>query len=85
MLIVDDILLSPVRSLMWVFRELHNAAQEQIANEAEAITNELSELYMQLETENITEGEFDEREKVLLDRLDEIEDQKLRSEEDNDA
>ena len=70
MLIVDDILLFPVRSILWVFKEIHNAAQEEQANEAEAITAELSELYMMLETGKITETEFDTREKILLDRLD---------------
>lgn len=72
MLIVDDILLFPVRSILWVFQEIHNAAQEEQANEAEAITAELSELYMMLETGKITETEFDTREKTLLDRLDGI-------------
>jgi hypothetical protein len=72
MLIVDDILLFPVRSILWVFREIHNAAKEEQANEAEAITAELSEIYMMLETGKITEGEFSAREKELLDRLDGI-------------
>ena len=72
MLIIDDLLFFPVRSILWTFREIHNAAQEEQANEAEAITAELSELYMMLETGKITEGEFDTREKELLDRLDGI-------------
>jgi hypothetical protein len=58
MLLVDDILLFPVHSIMWVFRE---------------ITEQLRVLYMQLETGRITEAEFDAREKLLLDRLDAIE------------
>jgi len=73
MLIVDDILFFPVRSILWIFRELHNVAQNEIANESEAITTQLSELYMELETGRITEAEFDQRENALLDRLDEIE------------
>lgn len=72
MLLVDDILLSPVKGLLWVFREIHHAAEEEIVNEAEAITTELSELYMMLETGKITEAEFDSREKNLLDRLEKI-------------
>ncbi len=72
MLIIDDLLFFPVRSILWVFQEIHNAAQEEQANEAEAITAELSELYMMLETGKITETEFDTREKTLLDRLDGI-------------
>ena len=75
MLIIDDILLSPVRGILWIFREMHNAARKEIENEAESITAELSELYMMLETGKITESEFDTREKELLDRLDEIQEQ----------
>ncbi len=69
MLIVDDILLFPMRSILWIFRELHNSVQQEMENEAESITAELSDLYMMLETERITEDEFDAREKLLLDRL----------------
>ena len=73
MILVDNILLSPVRGLLWVFKEISNAVQQEIDGEAENITAELSELYMMLDIGNITEDEFDAREKVLLDRLDEIE------------
>jgi hypothetical protein len=73
MFIVDDILLFPARGIFWIFRELHNAVQAEIENEAETITSQLSELYMELETGRITTSEFDAREKKLLDRLDEIE------------
>ena len=70
MFFVDDILLSPVKGVLWVFREIHDAAQQELAGESEAITVALSELYMRLETRQITEAEFDAQEKVLLDRLD---------------
>jgi hypothetical protein len=72
MFLVDDILLSPVKGVLWVFREIHDAAQEELAGESEAITAALSELYMRLETGQITEEEFDDREKALLDRLDRL-------------
>jgi len=80
MLIVDDILLFPFRSILWIFRELHQVAQEELATEAETITAELSELYMMLETGKITEVEFDVREKELLDRLEKIEERDARIE-----
>ena len=83
MLLVDDILVSPFRGLFWIFRELHNAVQEEAINEAEDITQQLSELYMMLETGKITEAEFDEREAILLDRLDALEDDKMEQEEDD--
>jgi len=85
MLIIDDILLFPIKSIFWMFREIHNAAQQELATEAETITTELSELYMMLETGRITEDEFDAREKKLLDRLDKIQEQGTRIEdEDNE-
>ena len=70
MFLVDDILLSPAKGVLWVFQEIHDAAQQELAGESEAITAALSELYMQLETGQFTEAEFDAQEKVLLDRLD---------------
>lgn len=73
MLLVDDILASPFRGLFWIFRELHNAVQEAAVNEVDNITQQLSELYMMLETGKISEAEFDEREALLLDRLDALE------------
>ena len=74
MFLIDDILLFPVDSILWIFREINHAAQAEITNEAENITAKLSELYMMLETKQITEEEFDLKEKELLDRLDELQD-----------
>ncbi len=72
MFLVDDLLISPIKGVLWVFREIHDAAQQELAGEAQAITAALSELYMKLETGQITEAEFDSQEKVLLDRLDRL-------------
>ncbi len=72
MLLIDDILLFPFRSIFWIFREVHNAAQQELSSEAESITGQLRELYMFLETGRISEEEFQAREKVLLDRLDRL-------------
>lgn len=70
MLILDNLLLSPMRGLYWIFREIHKASLQELTDEAEAITTELSELYMMLETGRISEAEFDALEQKLLDRLD---------------
>lgn len=70
MFVVDDVIFFPIRSLIWVFREIHQAAAADREGEGEAITAKLSELYMMLETGQITEAEFDAAEKELLDRLD---------------
>lgn len=80
MFLIDDLLLSPIKGVMWVFREIHDAAQQELAGESEAITAALSELYMKLETGQITEAEFDSQEKVLLDRLDRLQEEETARE-----
>ncbi len=54
MLLVDDILMAPVKALLWVFKEIHKTVEQETAGEHEAITRALSELYMKLETGLIT-------------------------------
>lgn len=72
MLIVDDILMAPLRGILWLSREVHEAAQQEIAGQAESITTELRDLYMMLETGKLSEEEYAAREKELLDRLEEL-------------
>ena len=78
MLIIDDILMAPVKGLLWVFKEIHNAAEAELLGESDSITARLSEIYMMLETGKMTEAEFDAQEKKLLDRLDELDEIKNR-------
>ena len=73
MLVIDNLLTFPMRSLLRIFREIHKAVEQEYENEDEAIRTELREMYMKLEANQITEKEFDDAEKVLLDRLDQIE------------
>lgn len=73
MLLVDDILFAPVNGILWIFREIHNAAQNEMAGEEDSITEQLRLLYMQLETDRISIQQFDSEEKILLDRLDAVE------------
>lgn len=84
MFLVDDILLAPARGLFWIFKEIHHAVEEEQANEAETITAKLSELYMMLETGQMTEVEFDAAEKELLDRLDAIKERTAGGKDDDD-
>ena len=84
MFLIDDILLAPARGLFWIFKEIHHAVEEEQANEAEAITTKLSELYMMLETGQMTEAEFDAAEKALLDRLDAIKERTAGGNEEED-
>ena len=81
MLLVDDILFFPVTGILWIFREVGKIAHNELAGEAQSITEQLRLLYMRLETGQITETEFDAEEKLLLDRLDAIS-SRLKDEED---
>lgn len=74
MFIVDDILTSPFRGLLWIFEEICDAAEQELGHEADAIAGRLHELYVMLETHRITEDEFERRESELLDRLDKLRD-----------
>jgi hypothetical protein len=72
MLLLDNLLFSPIHATLWAARQVHHAIQQEQAAEPERITADLSELYMMLETGRLTEAEFSAREKQLLDRLDRI-------------
>jgi len=71
-LLIDDLLLSPGRGLLFVFKQIAKTAQEQLLDD-EAIRQELQELYMRLETGRIEEQEFEQREGLLIRRLEAIE------------
>ncbi len=73
MLLVDDALMFPARGLLAIFREIHSAVQQESANQAQAVRDQLRDLYLALEAGKMTEADFDARERELLDRLDVLE------------
>jgi hypothetical protein len=83
-LLIDDVLMSPFRGILWICREIHNAAREELASAGDSIRMELTTLYMMLETGRITEAEFDSQEEILLDQLDRLEDGNMELEEDEE-
>jgi hypothetical protein len=82
--LADDIVLFPVKSLLSLFREIYNAAVQEIAEEADSIRAELGELYQQLEAGTLDEEAFDAIERELLDRLDAIEARATEDDEDQE-
>ncbi len=84
MLLVDDIVLFPFKSILNVFREIYNAAVQELKQEGDQLRLELSQLYLSLESGAIDEAAFDERERVVLDRLDALEARDSEEEEDMD-
>jgi hypothetical protein len=73
--LADDVVMFPFKSLFKVFKEIYNAAMQEMAAEADSIRTELSQLYLALEAGTLSEEAFDARERELLDRLDVIEEQ----------
>ncbi|HEX8822405.1 MAG TPA: gas vesicle protein GvpG [Archangium sp.] len=70
MLLIDDLLLSPVHGLFWIARKLDEAASQDLEKEEEEIKARLRELYVRLEAGQLEEQEFEAQEAELLDRLD---------------
>lgn len=73
MSLISGLATGPMRSLMFVFRSIHDAVEGELESEQDAIRQQLSELYQELEAGRMDEQTFDEAEEELLDRLDEIE------------
>lgn len=72
MLLIDDLLLSPLHGLLWVARQLDDAVSQEQEKEKEELEARLRELYLRLEGGQLDEREFEAREAELLDRLDAI-------------
>lgn len=70
--LLDDILLAPVNGVRLIAKKIHEQAMEELLDE-EGVRQNLRELYMSLETGRITEEEFEEQEKSLVERLEQIE------------
>ena len=72
MLLIDDILFAPLHGLLWVARKVDEAMGQEQEREEEALKARLRELYLQLESGQLAEEEFEAREAELLDRLEAI-------------
>lgn len=70
MLLVDDLLMVPLKGIFWVFQEIHKAATEEQRARHDQIMADLSALYVSLEQGVITDEMFDVQEQALLDELD---------------
>lgn len=73
--LIDDILLAPFKGVQFIAKKIQEAAQEELLDE-EAVRRDLTTLYMQLETGKLTEEEFEQKEKELVEKLEEIEEYK---------
>ena len=71
MFLLDDILLAPVKGVIWLGKKVNEVGEKKLYDEG-SIKEELMALQLQFELDEINEQEYDEKEKELLDRLDAI-------------
>ncbi|MEW6087321.1 MAG: gas vesicle protein GvpG [bacterium] len=79
MFIIDDILLAPLKGIIWIGEKINNVIEKEQSDEG-LIKEKLMELQLRFELDEISEKEYEEKEKELLEQLDDI--RKLRERED---
>jgi hypothetical protein len=70
MFIIDDLLLSPLKMLVKLAEQIRDMAEEELYGE-DRIKEELLKLQLMLETGEITEEQYKEAERALMERLEE--------------
>ncbi|MBU0567291.1 gas vesicle protein GvpG [bacterium] len=71
MFLIDDILLSPLKGLIWLGQKINEVAEKEVSDEG-VIKERLMELQLRFELDEIGEEEYDRQEEELLARLDAI-------------
>jgi hypothetical protein len=68
MLLIDDLLAFPVRGFMRLCREIERQARLE-REDTSTLTDQLTTLYMELETGRITQEEFDRAEAEIVGKI----------------
>jgi len=71
MFLLDDIFLAPLKGVIWLGKKVNEVAEKKLYDEG-SIKEELMALQLQFELDEISEQEYDKKEKELLARLDAI-------------
>jgi hypothetical protein len=71
MFLLDSILLAPLKGVVWMGRKINDVVDQEL-NDAGRVKEELMALQMQFELNEITEQEYTEKERGLLDTLDRL-------------
>jgi cytochrome c-type biogenesis protein CcmH/NrfG len=77
MLLIDDLLLSPISGFQFILRTLARAAEEEYTDDA-PIKDRLLELQTELEEGAISEEEYVEQEREVLTQLREIQNRRMQ-------
>jgi uncharacterized membrane protein len=71
MFLIDDILLAPLKSVIWLGKKINEVVEREVSDEGR-IKERLMELQLRFELDEITEDEYNKQERELLARLDAI-------------
>ena len=71
MFLIDDVLLSPLKAIIWLGKKINEVAEKECSDEG-LIKEKLMELQMRFELDEISEKEYNKQETELLARLDAI-------------
>jgi hypothetical protein len=69
--LLDSILLAPLKGVVWLGGKINDVAEQEL-NDVGRIKEELMALQMRFEMDEITEQQYTEQERNLLDRLDRL-------------
>ena len=71
MFLVDDILLAPLKGVIWIGKKINEITERELSDEGR-IKEQLMQLQLQFEMDEISEEEYNKQEKEFLERLDAI-------------
>lgn len=71
MFLIDSILLAPLKGVVWLGKKINETAENQLSDQG-LIKEELMALQLRFELDEISEQEYNQREKELLARLDAV-------------
>jgi len=71
MFLIDDILLAPLKGVVWLGKKINEVAEKELSDEGR-IKEKLMESQLRFELDEISEKEYKKQEEELLARLDVI-------------
>jgi hypothetical protein len=80
MFLLDDLLLAPIKGLLWLGKNINKAVEKELGDES-TLKEKLMELQFKYELGDVEEDQFKQQEDFLLKRLDAISKMKESKEE----
>lgn len=71
MFLIDDILLAPLKGIMWLGKKIDDVIEKEASDEGR-VKQKLMELQLKFELDEITEEEYNKKEKEILEQLEAI-------------